>query len=1204
MALSSKPVAVIAGKKIYALELNDLVKYFNDIWTGESYSFDSNHTSTTASAFTIGNEYTILLPGTTNFTLIGSADSAVGTTFTATGVGVGTGTATDNRRYGWGQTPATINPTVSTGSLITRLSFNQAIAQVNAGQYHTQDNPTLLHPKIADTHTDPISPENYNSVVNKISGIEDNKYKVDWAEWDKDQFVTASGNINWTDDLSIAHKFSFTDYNEARHFFNSGGELSLELEMAPGGPAAQDVWRQIFDRFDSIRIGAEKCRIVADDAFDVLSTSTIPVTGFYNGITYNEDYQTIFDAGVFRHTGANSEYAYSYVYVYSEYNSRRIRFQMKADETGGTFNIYVKVILVEDEDDTLGITQSISLYSGWSRPTQAPTASDGNESYMTTGAVVARFQQRAAPTITEAQAWTAENVEPGIQLDNVTNDWIGSTLLNVPAGHFEIGKEYKIASINYEISTARIETGTAYIIKTVGTTDFTKIGLPNNIITSSNFVLGTRYKIITAGTTDFVTEQGEAAFSETGTSSNVVGTIFTATSVGTGTGTATEIGAVGESFTATRTDDTTGTVTLSTATNTDFTLIGAANNTVGTVFTYNGVTGTGNGVADEVSLTNTDPGIEWHQYANKEYKALKGICTLSSDVASIDEGGTFTITLATTNFVAGTVIPYTITGVTSTDISESLTGNFVVGTTDTITFTVVEDITTDGAETFLMTLDGKGVTHSVTINDTSQSTYVLTSNASAVNEGDTFTVTLATTGIANGTTLPYTITGIVSADISGEPLTGNFVVGTTDVITFVVSSDVTTEGTETFVIALDNGGASSSVIISDTSQPAPTYLLSTSETSVNEGSTFTITLATTNLVAGEILPYTITGVTSTDISESLTGNFVVGTTDAITFTALADQLTDNTTSIETFTISLDNGEASQSVTINDTSQSVVTPLYSLNVSASPVNESDTFTVTLTTLNVAADTVIPYTITGVDSADIDGASLTGSFTNSVSGLEKTFTVSNDLSLNEGAETFVLTIDGTTSNNSVLIADSSIIIYELRDIFADAYKNFTPATPITTATIDARINAINDIRLAAVAESVSAANYKTMVTAFMEDNISLFTTTYNNLTTPQKTAIVAGIMPLVNNDFENMNTTSNNTNYGSAYPTNYTADTAGFNNYLQFYVANITAMDADIAAFSASLHNLNDANIVLLNYTDDILDPIAPTTPVPSSVWYPN
>jgi len=553
MALASKPAQVLTGNKIYALELNNLVTYFNDIWTGGSYSYDSNHTSTTAGAFTIGTEYTILFPGTTNFTLIGSADSVIGTTFIATGGGAGTGTATDNRRYGWGQALATINPTVSTGSVITRLSFNQAIAQVNAGQYHTQDNPTLLHPKISDTHTDPISPENYNSVVSKISVIEGNKHKVDWAEWDKDQLVTPSGNLNWTDDLEIAHKFSFTDYNEARHFFNSGGELSLELEMAPGGTPAQDVWRQIFNRFDSIRIGAEECRIVADNSFDVLSTS-LENKGFYNGITFGSNYQPIFDAGVYRY-GGTTEYAH--VYVYSEYNSRRIRFQLKADEVGGTFNIYVKVILVEDDNDTLGITQPISLYSGWSRPTQAPTASDGNESYMTTGAVVARFQQRAAPTVTLAQDWTIVDVTSGIQLDaGLNDDWIGTTLLNVPAGHFEIGKEYKIVSVNHEISTARLETGTSYIIKTVGTTDFTKIGAANNNI----------------------------------------GTVFTAT----------------------LTDDTTGTVTLSTATNTDFTLIGAANSNVGTVFTATAI-GTGDGVADEVGLANTDPGEEWISQSNNYY---------------------------------------------------------------------------------------------------------------------------------------------------------------------------------------------------------------------------------------------------------------------------------------------------------------------------------------------------------------------------------------------------------------------------------------------------------------------------------------------------------------------------------------------------------------------------------------------------------
>ena len=50
--------------------------------------------SITSGSFVVGNSYTITATGTTDFTLIGSADSNVGTVFTSTGVGTGTGTAT------------------------------------------------------------------------------------------------------------------------------------------------------------------------------------------------------------------------------------------------------------------------------------------------------------------------------------------------------------------------------------------------------------------------------------------------------------------------------------------------------------------------------------------------------------------------------------------------------------------------------------------------------------------------------------------------------------------------------------------------------------------------------------------------------------------------------------------------------------------------------------------------------------------------------------------------------------------------------------------------------------------------------------------------------------------------------------------------------------------------------------------------------
>lgn len=47
----------------------------------------------TAGNFVVGKQYLIVSVGTTNYTLIGSANNDIGTTFTATGVGTGTGTA-------------------------------------------------------------------------------------------------------------------------------------------------------------------------------------------------------------------------------------------------------------------------------------------------------------------------------------------------------------------------------------------------------------------------------------------------------------------------------------------------------------------------------------------------------------------------------------------------------------------------------------------------------------------------------------------------------------------------------------------------------------------------------------------------------------------------------------------------------------------------------------------------------------------------------------------------------------------------------------------------------------------------------------------------------------------------------------------------------------------------------------------------------
>lgn len=93
---------------------------------------------------------------------------------------------------------------------------------------------------------------------------------------------------------------------------------------------------------------------------------------------------------------------------------------------------------------------------------------------------------------------------------------------------------------------------------------------------------------------------------------------------------------------------------------------------------------------------------------------------LSSSDSTVDEGDTFTITLTTSDVPDGSIVDYTITGVSSADIGVSLTGSFTVsGNTAERTFTVSADAATEGSETFNLALVGIDESISVTINDTS-----------------------------------------------------------------------------------------------------------------------------------------------------------------------------------------------------------------------------------------------------------------------------------------------------------------------------------------------------------------------------------------------------------------------------------------------------------------------------------------------------
>lgn len=176
------------------------------------------------------------------------------------------------------------------------------------------------------------------------------------------------------------------------------------------------------------------------------------------------------------------------------------------------------------------------------------------------------FQSAAALTTCDPEAIAKETYKP------------------VAAGNFIPGQSYRIVS--------------------PGNTNFTTIGAPNNLAGTSFIATGVGsgsgvaeiYKVFTAGNfrigvTYTIVYPGSTNFTLIGASSNTVGTVFTATGTGSGDG----LAEIGSSFNA-GSFITGAKYKITKVGDTDFMSIGAGANTVGTVFTASGP-GSGTGAA-------------------------------------------------------------------------------------------------------------------------------------------------------------------------------------------------------------------------------------------------------------------------------------------------------------------------------------------------------------------------------------------------------------------------------------------------------------------------------------------------------------------------------------------------------------------------------------------------------------------------------
>ena len=217
--------------------------------------------------------------------------------------------------------------------------------------------------------------------------------------------------------------------------------------------------------------------------------------------------------------------------------------------------------------------------------------------------------------------------------------------------------------------------------------------------------------------------------------------------------------------------------------------------------------------------------------------------TVTPSVSSVNEGGSVTFNVTTTNFTSGTLYWTLVGSATASDITQGSSGSFTItSSSGSVALNIADDLTTEGTETFgiLIRQGGTsgtivGSSSGVTINDTSTTpTASVTPSTTNLNEGSSVTFTVSTS-LSFGTL--YWTTNAVSGTINASDFTGGATSGSVAIsggsgsVVLTLANDTTTEGTESFQFEVRTGSTSGTII-------ATSSTVTINDTSITPPSTF------------------------------------------------------------------------------------------------------------------------------------------------------------------------------------------------------------------------------------------------------------------------------------------------------------------------------------------------------------------------------
>jgi hypothetical protein len=158
----------------------------------------------------------------------------------------------DQIRWGWGGLPA--NPAVRSNKVTAEL-INELVHRINLSTLRTNSSDEEI---VVTSPGELITAEFFNNASRLLNTARKKRNEVDPALTTIATFGRSiSDGVKWNQVYETEFELDFGGYEEARHFFNAGGDIRLDYVIAHGHGTGYMTWRGIFTDMGTLKFNID-----------------------------------------------------------------------------------------------------------------------------------------------------------------------------------------------------------------------------------------------------------------------------------------------------------------------------------------------------------------------------------------------------------------------------------------------------------------------------------------------------------------------------------------------------------------------------------------------------------------------------------------------------------------------------------------------------------------------------------------------------------------------------------------------------------------------------------------------------------------------------------------------------------------------------------------------------------------------------------